>query len=111
MIKIAINGYGRIGRGLHRQILGNKDIELVAINSRSDADSHAYLLKYDSLYGKCEADIKVANGNLVVDGKEIAVYQIKNPEDVDWKKHNVDIVIESTGNFTSMEDAERHLKA
>ncbi len=111
MIKIAINGYGRIGRGLHRQILGSKDIELVAINSRSDAESHAYLLKYDSLYGKCNADIKVVNGNLSVDGKEIAVYQIKNPEDVDWKKHDVDIVIESTGNFTSMEDAERHLRA
>lgn len=110
-IKIAINGYGRIGRDLHRQVLETDDIEIVAINSRADAKSHAYLLKYDSLYGKCDADIKVEDGNMVVNGKTVAVYQIKDPADCDWGKHDVDIVIESTGKYTSREDASRHLKA
>lgn len=110
-IKVAINGYGRIGRGVHRLALKSNDIEVVAINSRAGVDSHAYLLKHDSLYGKCDADIKVENGNLVVDGKTIYVYQIKNPSDIDWKKHDVDVVIESTGNFTTMVEVEGHLKA
>jgi len=110
-IKVAINGYGRIGRGVHRLALKSNDIEVVAINSRAGVDSHAYLLKHDSLYGKCDADIKVENGNLIVDGKTIYVYQIKNPADVNWAKHDVDVVIESTGNFTTMADVDGHLKA
>ncbi|MEK7085558.1 MAG: type I glyceraldehyde-3-phosphate dehydrogenase [Patescibacteria group bacterium] len=110
-IKIAINGYGRIGRGLHRKILDTDDIELVAINSGSAADSHAYLLKYDSLYGKCNADIKVDGKDLVVNGKKTAVYQIKDPKDINWKKHHVDIVVESTGKFTEMQDVKKHLDA
>lgn len=110
-IRIAINGYGRIGRGLHRLILDTDDVELVAINSGSAADSHAYLLKYDSLYGKCNADIKVKGDDLVVNGKKIAVYQVRDPKDVDWKKHKVDIVIESTGKFIEMDDVKKHLAA
>lgn len=110
-IRIAINGYGRIGRGLHRLLLDTDDVELVAINSGSAADSHAYLLKYDSLYGKCNADIKVKGDDLVVNGKKIAVYQVRDPKDVDWKKHKVDIVIESTGKFIEMEDVKKHLAA
>lgn len=110
-IRIAINGYGRIGRDLHRQILKTDDIEIVAINSRAAADSHAYLLKYDSLYGKCDADIKVDGQNLKINGKTVYVYQIANPEDVDWAKHDVDIVIEATGRFTSKVDGEMHIKA
>lgn len=110
-IKIAINGYGRIGRGLHRLLVDCDDIELVAINSGSDAESHAYLLKYDSLYGKCNADISVEGKDLVVNGKKTAVYQIRDPKDVDWKKHKVDIVIEATGKFTEMEDVKKHLHA
>lgn len=110
-IKIAINGYGRIGRGLHRLILDTDDVELVAINSGSDAESHAYLLKYDSLYGKCNANIEVKGKDLVVNGKKIAVYQIRDPKDVDWKKHKVDIVIEATGKFTEMADVKKHLDA
>jgi len=110
-IKVAINGYGRIGRGVHRLALKTNDIEVVAINSRAGVDSHAYLLRYDSLYGKCEADIKTENGNLIVDGKTVYVYQIKNPADIDWKKHDVDVVIESTGNFTTMVDVSGHLTA
>ena len=110
-VRIAINGYGRIGRGLHRQILETDDIEVVAINSRSKADSHAYLLKYDSLYGKCDADIQVDGDNLKINGKTVHVYQIKNPEELDWKKHDIDILIESTGKFTTHVHTEKHLKA
>ncbi len=112
-IKIAINGYGRIGRGLHRKILEEKieGIEVVAINSRSKADSHAYLLEYDTVHGKIEADIEVDGDNLKVNGKTVYVYQVKNPEDMDWAQHDVDVVIESTGRFTSHEDAEKHINA
>ncbi len=111
-IKIAINGYGRIGRGVHRQALKRDDIEVVAINSRAGADSHAYLLRYDSLYGKCDADIKVTgDGNLEIDGKVVKVLQIKDPEDINWGDLDVDVVIESTGKFTSKVDADRHLSA
>lgn len=108
-LKIAINGYGRIGRGLHRKILKTDDIEVVAINSGSDAESHAYLLKYDSLYGKCDADIKVKGKDLVINGSKVAVYQFRDIEDVKWDLHDVDIVIESTGKFTEMEDVKKHL--
>ncbi|PIZ75328.1 type I glyceraldehyde-3-phosphate dehydrogenase [Candidatus Peregrinibacteria bacterium CG_4_10_14_0_2_um_filter_38_24] len=110
-IKIAINGYGRIGRDLHRQIIGRDDMEVTAINSRSDASSHAYLLKHDSLYGICDADIKVDGNDMVVNGKKTYVYQIKDPAETPWAKHDIDIVIESTGNFTTMADAEKHLQA
>ncbi len=110
-VRVAINGYGRIGRGLHRQILETDDVEVVAINSRSKADSHAYLLKYDSLYGKCDADIQVDGDNLNINGKTVHVYQIKNPEELDWKKHDIDILIESTGKFTTHVHTEKHLKA
>lgn len=110
-IRIAINGYGRIGRGLHRQLLETDDIEIVAINSRADAESHAYLLKYDSLYGKCHADIEVDGEDLKVNGKRVAVYQIQNPRDINWKAHDVDLVIESTGRFTDITHAQDHLKA
>jgi glyceraldehyde 3-phosphate dehydrogenase len=101
-IRIAINGYGRIGRGLHIQLLGCPDIEVVAINSGSNAESHAYLLKYDSLYGKLSNDVQAKDGSLYVDGKEIKVYQIRDPKDVDWTQNNVDIVIEATGHLQLM---------
>lgn len=110
-IKVAINGYGRIGRGLHRLALKNPEIDIVAINSRADAHSHAYLLKYDSLYGKCDADIQVDGNDLVIDGKRVFVYQIAEIENIDWGKHEVDVVIESTGRFTTKVDAEKHLRS
>jgi len=110
-IKIAINGYGRIGRDLHRQLIGRDDVEVVAINSGSNAASHAYLLKHDSLYGTIDADIKVDGNDLVVNGKKTFVYQIKDPGDAPWAKHDVDIVVESTGRFTSMVDAQKHISA
>ena len=111
MIKIAINGYGRIGRGLHRKVIESDDVSVVAINSSSTAESHAYLLKHDSLYGKCNADIKVSGKDLVVNGKKIAVHQIANPKDLDWASYDVDVVVESTGKFTEMKDVKGHLTA
>lgn len=108
-IKIAINGYGRIGRGFHRLALETKDLEVVAINSRAETESHAYLLKYDSLYGKCEADVKVSGGDLVVNGKKVFVYREADPKKLDWRKHEIDVVIEATGKFTARKDVEGHL--
>ncbi len=110
-IRVAINGYGRIGRGVHRQALETDDIEIVAINSRADAESHAYLLKYDSLYGKCDADISVAGGDLVVNGGKVKVFQEADPRKVDWASEKIDVVIEATGKFTEMADAQKHLDA
>lgn len=86
-------------------------VEVVMINSRSKADSHAYLLKYDSLYGTIHDDVRVEGENLVVNGKEVAVRQISDPEKIDWAELDVDVVIESTGRFTTRHDAEKHIQA
>ncbi|MBD3330984.1 type I glyceraldehyde-3-phosphate dehydrogenase [Candidatus Peregrinibacteria bacterium] len=110
-IRVAINGYGRIGRGVHRQLIKEDGYQVVAINSRAQADSHAYLLKYDSLYGKMDADIKVEGEDLIVNGDVVKVLQVADPLDCPWKELEVDLVIESTGKFTSREDAEKHLQA
>ncbi len=109
-IRVAINGYGRIGRDLHRQLIGMEGIEVVAINSRADAESHAYLLKYDSLYGKCDAEISVDGKDLVVNGKKTYVYQVDDLEKIGWGDKDIDVVVESTGKFTSEKDAEKHLR-
>ncbi|MBL4694090.1 type I glyceraldehyde-3-phosphate dehydrogenase [Candidatus Gracilibacteria bacterium] len=109
-IRLGINGYGRIGRGVHRQAIESDDIEVVAINSRSEAASHAHLLKYDSIYGKCRAKIEVLDDNhLKIQGKKVYVHRVKDPKDMDWGEHDVDIVIECTGRFTNMKDAKKHL--
>lgn len=110
-IKVAINGYGRIGRDFHRQVLNSDDIEVVAINSRAEVSSHAYLLKYDSLYGKLNADVSTEGQNLKVNGKTVYVYQVADPAKIEWKKHDVDVVIESTGKFTEKVDVEKHIVA
>jgi len=110
-IRIGINGYGRIGRNLHRQLLKFDDIEVVAINSRANAASHMYLLKHDSLYGTLDASMELDGDNFKVNGKTVHVYQIHNPADLCWDKHDVDIVIEATGKFTAMEDVTKHLEA
>ena len=110
-IRVAINGYGRIGRNLHRQTLEQEGIEVVAINSRAAVESHAHLLKYDSLYGKCDANISVDGNCMMVNGKRVNVYQIKDPAELNWAKHDIDVVIESTGKFTSKSDVQKHLDA
>lgn len=114
-INIAINGYGRIGRDLHRQLIGHPEIHVKAINSRADAKSHALLLKYDSLYGTLSADVKAEvdgeKSALLVNGKRTEVYQITDPEKLPWGELNIDVVIESTGKFTKKADANKHIQA
>lgn len=109
MIRIGINGYGRIGRGLHRQAVFSSDIQVVAINSRAGADSHALLLKRDSVYGNFDAEVEVEGKDLKVNGEIVKVFQEKDPENVPWGDLGVDVVIESTGKFTKKGDAKRHM--
>lgn len=114
MINVAINGYGRIGRNVHRQFLEKyKDtVRVVAVNASSDADMRAYLLKYDSLHGRFPADIHVTGENeFTVDGQTVRVVKEKDPSTCPWKELKVDLVIESTGNFNTREKCLGHLKA
>ncbi len=111
MLRIAINGYGRIGRNVHRLLLGNPNIEIVAINSRSNAQMRTHLFKYDSLHGKVDNKIEVKNGNMFVDDKEIKILSIKEKKDLPWKKLNVDVVLEATGQAKTYEIAAEHLEA
>lgn len=109
MALIAINGFGRIGRIFFRQAFGQKGLDIVAINDLGDKENLAYLLKYDSVYGRYKKEIKVQSGNLVVDGKTIECLQIKDPTQLPWKQMAIDIVVESTGVFESYEKAKVHL--
>ncbi|MBQ9549102.1 MAG: type I glyceraldehyde-3-phosphate dehydrogenase [Bacteroidales bacterium] len=113
MIKIGINGFGRIGRMVFRAAVENfsKDIEVVGINDLLDADYLAYMLKYDSVHGIFNHDIKVEGDFLVVDGKKIQVFAEKDPVNITWGKLGVDVVVESTGFFLTEELASAHLKA
>lgn len=111
MVRIAINGFGRIGRCVFRAGFKSKDFEVVVINDITDAKTLAHLLKYDSTHGRFSADVKAKENSLFVDGKEIKVISEKNPENLPWNKFGVDIVIESTGLFTDRNNAEKHLKA
>lgn len=110
-IKVAINGFGRIGRLAFRQFIGNKKVEVVAINDLTSAKTLAHLLKYDSAHRKCEAKISNTENEIVVNGKRIPVYAEKNPAALPWKKLGIDVVIESTGRFVDAEGASKHLEA
>ena len=109
MLRIGINGYGRIGRNLHRLLLDNPDISVVAVNSRSPAKMRAHLLKYDSLHGTLPNEISSEQDSFFVDGQEIASLSVKNPEDIPWGEYRVDVVLESTGHAKTKELASRHL--
>jgi len=111
MAKIAINGFGRIGRLLFRQAFGLPNMDIVAINDLGDIENLAYLLKYDTVYGRFDKKVEVANGNLVVNGKAVKVLQIKDPATLPWKDLGVDIAVEATGFFESYEKAKVHLAA
>lgn len=111
MIKIGINGYGRIGRGVHRLSLLSDKIKVVAVNSRAGADSHALLLKRDSLYGTLDANVEVEGNDMKVNGEVVKVFQERDPENVPWGDLDVDVVIESTGKLTKRGDAARHLES
>ena len=110
-VKVAINGFGRIGRLAARLISDSKDMEIVAINDLTDAATLAHLLKYDSAQGRFDKDVKVVDGGFLIDGKEIKVLSERNPQDLPWKELGVDVVIECTGFFTSEEKAGLHLEA
>src|SRR3989339_2009366 len=104
-----INGYGRIGRILHRILLDDPELDLVAINSRSSAENLAYLLKYDSTYGKLPRDISFGEDYLKVDTKKIKVFVNKNPGEINFKELGVDIVAECTGKFRDRAACEKQL--
>jgi glyceraldehyde 3-phosphate dehydrogenase len=110
-IRVAINGFGRIGRNFFRVSRGNSGLDIVAINDLTDAKTLAHLLKYDSVHGIFDADVKAGDGVIFVDGKEIKVLAERSPENLPWKSLNVDAVIESTGFFTDRDKASKHIDA
>jgi glyceraldehyde 3-phosphate dehydrogenase len=111
-IRIGINGFGRIGRCVFRAALKSSDIEVVAINDLADTNTNALLLKYDSVHGRFDGTVHVdGNGNLVVNGKVVKVFQEKDPAAIGWGSVQADIVVESTGVFTKRDKAALHLAA
>jgi glyceraldehyde 3-phosphate dehydrogenase len=111
-IRLGINGFGRIGRVLFRQVFNDKDFEIAAVNDLTSAATLGYLLKYDSVHGKFPGTVTVkADKYIVVDGKEVEVLAEKAPNALPWKKLGVDVVIESTGKFRKRKDASLHLEA
>lgn len=110
-IRVGINGFGRIGRNFFRTSKGYSGLEIVAVNDLTDAKTLAHLLKYDSVHGTFDADVKAGEGAIIVDGKEIKVLAERAPESLPWKSLNVDIVIESTGLFTERQKASKHIDA
>ena len=110
--RIGINGFGRIGRNFYRAIRQrNPDLEVVAVNDIGDAKTMAHLLKYDSVFGRFDAEIKVSDGGFTIDGSEIRLLSQRDPADLPWSDLGVDIVIESTGFFTKRADAGKHIDA
>jgi glyceraldehyde 3-phosphate dehydrogenase len=110
-VKVQINGFGRIGRLVFQASLGNKAIEVVSVNDLFPTATLAHLLKYDSIHGKSDADIRVDGDNLVVNGKRIRVTAVKDPSQLPHKEQGIDIVVESTGIFTKRDQAKIHLDA
>ena len=110
MVKVGINGFGRIGRLSLRSILERKDVEIVAVNDPFTApDYMEYMLKYDTMHGRLKGDVSVKDGNLVVNGKTIKVFAEKDPANIPWGKAGVDYVLECSGVFTTTEACEKHL--
>ncbi|TDI87012.1 MAG: type I glyceraldehyde-3-phosphate dehydrogenase [Caldithrix sp.] len=112
-VKVGINGFGRIGRNIFRAAKkhGAGEIEFVAVNDLTSANTLAHLLKYDSNFGIYEGEVRAGDNQIIVDGKSIRVLAIRNPAELPWKDLGIDIVIESTGFFTAREDASKHLDA
>lgn len=109
--KIAINGFGRIGRIAYRQLLEDKDIEVVAINDLSSAEELAYLLKYDTIHGTLTDKIEVDGDYIVVGNQKTKVFASKDAKELPWKELDVDLVLECTGAYTKLEDAKSHIEA
>jgi len=110
-VRVGINGFGRIGRNILRASLGHHDMDFVAVNDITNAETLAHLLKYDSVLGNLQAKVEVKDGNIVVDDDEFKVLSIKDPAQLPWKDLGVEVVFESTGKFTKREDVEKHLAA
>ncbi|MEO6304244.1 MAG: type I glyceraldehyde-3-phosphate dehydrogenase, partial [Bacteroidia bacterium] len=110
-IRVAINGFGRIGRVYLRNCINNPAIEIVAINDLTDAVTLAHLLKYDSVHRKFEGEVKAEGNNLIINGKTIKIVSFKDPAQLPWKENNIDIVIESTGLFLDKINATKHITA
>lgn len=109
--RVAINGFGRIGRSAFKIAFERSDIEVVAINDLTDTKTLAYLLKYDSNYGTYQYDVSSDDTGIIVDGKHIAVLSERDPKSLPWRGISIDVVIESTGFFTKSEDASKHIQA
>lgn len=111
MVKVAINGFGRIGRNAFKILIDRHDVQVVAINDLTDAKTLAHLLKHDSSYGEYDKKVSYNENNLLVGSREIPVFAEKDPINLPWKKLEVDVVIESTGLYTKPEDAKKHIEA
>ena len=111
MKKIAINGFGRIGRLTFRRLIERTDVEVVAINDLTDNKTLAHLLKYDSAHGRFAGTVSFDDTSLIINGKAIRVFAVKNPAELPWKELNVDVVLECTGLFLGKDDAGKHLEA
>jgi glyceraldehyde 3-phosphate dehydrogenase len=111
MARVAINGLGRIGRAALKQIMETTELELVAVNDLIPLDNLAYLLKYDTVYGRYEKSVDAQEGKMIVGDHEIQSFSERNPEDLPWEDLKVDLVFECTGVFRHREDLEKHLKA
>ncbi|OHB28941.1 MAG: type I glyceraldehyde-3-phosphate dehydrogenase [Desulfuromonadaceae bacterium GWC2_58_13] len=109
--KVAINGFGRIGRNVFRAAANMKNIEIVAVNDLTDAATLAHLLKYDSVHGTFKSSVEAGDNEIIVNGKPIKVLKSRDPASLPWKELGVDIVIESTGLFTDQETAAKHIQA
>ncbi len=110
-VKVGINGFGRIGRQALRAIMPRKNLEVVAVNDITDAKTLGHLLKYDSVTGPYKGKVEAKESSIIVDGREIKVLAVKEPNELPWKDLGVSLVIESTGKFTDMEKAGKHLQA
>ena len=109
-VKVGINGFGRIGRNIFRASLNDPGVEIVAVNDITDPKTLAHLLKYDSIFGICEATIGFQEDGIIVNGKTIRVFKVKDPAEIDWSSLGIQVVVESTGLFTKADDAKKHLK-
>src|SRR3954464_8860236 len=109
--RVAINGFGRIGRMVFRKAILEDDFEIVAINASHPAETLAHLIKYDTNHGKFTGEVKAEQDALIINGKKVQLLNSRNPEELPWKELNIDIVIEATGKFNSREKAALHLNA
>ncbi len=111
MVRVAINGFGRIGRTFFRLAYGSPEFEVVAINDLGDLENLAYLLEYDSVYGRSPFSVEIKDGSLLVQGRKVAFTQEREPNKLPWKDLNIDVVVESTGFFATYEGSKLHLDA